>query len=257
MTMILRTICFTLLITSIVIQPTDAARLRRRARCRRPQCSPKQCFPETGLPEMGVVEAATPDLHSTSKLAVRKLFDGKTLGGWKVADQSSFDAHGDVHVRDGRIELPAGSPATGIVFTGEPLRVNYELSLDAMRTDGGDFFCGLTFPVKQECCSLIVGGWGGGLVGLSNVDSMPASENETTSFQQFKDNQWYRIRLRVSSSRIEVWIDEEQLFSLRTEGRTFDIWWEQEPMRPLGIATWYTGAALRDIELRPLSPEEK
>jgi hypothetical protein len=180
----------------------------------------------------------------------RRLFDGKSLTGWSVPQEYPFKDHGQVQVRGGRIELAAGSPATGIVRTDKPPRKNYEVSLDAMRTSGNDFFCGLTFPVADEYCSLILGGWGGQVVGLSNVDSMPANENVTTTFTEFEDNKWYRVRLRVTDQRITAWLDDEKVIDLATAGRKFSIWWEQEPMRPLGIATWSTGAALRNIKLR-------
>ena len=38
--------------------------------------------------------------------------------------------------------------------------MDYELRLEAKRVEGGDFFCGLTFPVGKEYCTLILGGWG-------------------------------------------------------------------------------------------------
>lgn len=184
------------------------------------------------------------------------LFDGKSLAGWRVADKFDFSQHGKVTVREGRIEMQAGGPETGIVRTDKPPRLNYELSLEAMRISGNDFFCGLTFPVKNEHCTLIVGGWGGTLVGLSNVDGIAANENETTTFVNFKNKQWYRIRLRVTASNIDIWIDDRRMIQLETTDRKFNIWWEQEPMRPLGIATWYTGTALRNIKLRRLTVAE-
>ena len=79
-----------------------------------------------------------------------------------------------------------------------------------MRLDGSDFFCTTTFPVGKDYCSLVVGGWGGAVVGLSNVDYADASENATTKTMGFKDNQWYRVRIRVSDAAIEAWIDGQQ-----------------------------------------------
>lgn len=180
------------------------------------------------------------------------MFDSKTLKGWKVAKELSFDSHGEVQVRNGQIELAAGAPATGIVRTDQPPRMNYEFSLEAKRTDGHDFFCGLTFPIRDDYCTLIIGGWGGGTVGLSNVDSFTANENATTTFLEVEDDQWYRIRLRVTELQVVVWIDDEKMIEQETGDHKFDIWWEQEPMRPLGIATWYTAAALRNIRLKPI-----
>ena len=182
----------------------------------------------------------------------QSLFDGRTLKPWRILDRIDFEKHGKIEVRDGAIQVAAGQPASGIAFRGKPPRVNYELSLEARRTAGGDFFCGLTFPYRQDYCTLILGGWGGRTIGLSNVDDEPAIENETASFQEFKQNQWYRVRLRVTEPRIQAWIDDEQVIDLATEGKKFSIWWEQEPARPLGIASWYTAAQWRKLTLTRL-----
>lgn len=183
------------------------------------------------------------------------LFDGRTLKGWRVANKSDFEDHGKVEVKDGALRLGKGAPGTGVVWKGEFPRINYELTLEARRVAGDDFFCGLTFPYRKEYCSLIVGGWGGGVIGLSNIDDISAVENETTEFINFKQNRWYAIRLRVTEQKIEVWIDKEKLVDLKTEGHKFGIWWEQEPMRPLGIASWNTGAELRKLSYRPLGKQ--
>ena len=79
-----------------------------------------------------------------------------------------------------------GDPFTGINWTNDFPKMNYEVALDAMRVMGSDFFCGLTVPVGDTFCSLIVGGWGGSLVGISSLDGMDASENETTKFISFE-----------------------------------------------------------------------
>ena len=91
-----------------------------------------------------------------------------------------FGGEGKVYVKDGAIVMEMGSMMTGITWTGEVLRNNYELELEGMRLDGSDFFCTTTFPVGKDPCSLVVGGWGGGVVGLSSVDYYDASENATT-----------------------------------------------------------------------------
>ena len=176
------------------------------------------------------------------------LFDGKTLSGWKATD---FAGKGEVKVKDGTIVLGMGY-MTGITRTSPVPHMNYEVSLEAMRVDGSDFFCGLTFPVKDDCCSLVVGGWGGSLVGLSSLDDQDASSNETTKFQTFENGRWYRIRLRVEPARIRAWIDDEKLVDVVTTDRKISIRWEMEESKPMGIATWSTAAALRNIRVRKL-----
>ena len=42
---------------------------------------------------------------------------------------------------------------------------------------------------------MIIGGWGGHLVGISSVDYFDASENMTTSDYPFKSQTWYTIRV--------------------------------------------------------------
>lgn len=181
-----------------------------------------------------------------------KLFDGETLGGWRVADQFDFAKHGPVRVEKGEIVLGKGRPATGIVWRGEPPRVDYELSLEAKRVEGDDFFCGLTLPIGTSYVSLILGGWGGGVTGLSNIDGLSAVENETTGATEFVQNRWYKVRVRVTKSRIQAWLDKESIVDVETKDHKFSIWFEQEPMRPLGIATWNTQGALRNIHLERL-----
>ncbi len=184
-----------------------------------------------------------------------RLFDGRTLNGWRIAREFDFTDHGRVHVQDGAIVLERGKPATGIAWTKAYPKMDYEICLQAKRVEGNDFFCGLTFPVGDEFCSLILGGWGGQIVGLSNINGLSAVENETTQAVAFQQDRWYDVRLRVTRKQITVWLNEKPLIELPTEGRRFSIWWEQEPMRPLGIATWYTTGSIRGLTLRPLDEE--
>jgi 3-keto-disaccharide hydrolase len=180
------------------------------------------------------------------------LFDGRTLEGWKVSD---FAGHGEVHVEDGQVLLETGVALTGITCTRDIPRVDYEISLDAMRVDGDDFFCGLTFPVKDDPCSLIVGGWGGATVGLSSINGSDASENETTSHRSFTKGKWYHIRVRVTQKKIEAWIDKDQVVDLDHTERDLSIRIEVDASKPLGVASWCTTAALRNIKLQKLKDE--
>jgi hypothetical protein len=135
---------------------------------------------------------------------------------------------------------------------GQYPKMNYEIALEAMRVDGSDFFCGLTFPVGDDPCSFICGGWGGGVVGLSSIDGSDASENETTKYQEFESKRWYKIRVRVTDGKIEAWIDDTQKVDVDTEGKRIGVRIEVDLSRPLGIATYNTTAAVRDIKIKPV-----
>jgi hypothetical protein len=178
------------------------------------------------------------------------LFDGKTLTSWQP---TKFIGEGPVKVENGRIIMEPGNDLTGITWTGPELpATNYELALQAMRVDGSDFFAGVTFPVGDSFCSLILGGWGGSVIGLSSINGMDASENETSQSMEFESGRWYSVRIRVTPAKIEAWLDEKPIVDLALKGNKVDTRIEVEPSRPLGIAAWRTRSALREIRLRRL-----
>src|SRR5437773_5880590 len=196
---------------------------------------------------------ARPAASGSGTVGWKDFFDGRTLAGWKITD---FAGHGEVTVENGRLLLHSGVMLTGVSYTNELPRIDYEVSLEAMKIDGSDFFCGLTFPVDNAFCSFIAGGWGGGVVGLSSIDGMDASENETTKYMKFDSGRWYPIRLRVTRKRIEVWIDNEKIISQEISGRKISLRpGEIDLSKPFGVATWQTTGALRDIRIRRLAGE--
>lgn len=175
------------------------------------------------------------------------LFNGKNLDGWEITD---FGTQGPVSVSNGQIILGMGDGCTGVTWKNEFPEADYEVTLDAMRVDGNDFFCGMTFPVGKAPCTLIVGGWGGNVVGLSSINGMDASENETMIIRQFEKNRWYRIRLIVTAQSIEAWIDDEKIVDFTIGTNTLSIRPEVELSKPFGITSWRTTAAIKNIRLK-------
>jgi hypothetical protein len=207
----------------------------------------------SSLEKGGKAEASTSPPTPSAAAGAKSMFDGKTLKGWKVTD---FAGHGEVEVQAGQIVLGMGAALTGITWTNELPKIDYEVMLEAKKVDGSDFFCGLTFPVRESFCSFIIGGWGGGVVGLSSIDGQDASQNETTKYLNFEKGRWYRIRLRVASSKIEGWIDQDKVVDLDTTGHSMTMrFGEIELSKPFGLATWVTTSALREIQIRELKPE--
>ena len=175
------------------------------------------------------------------------LFNGKDLNGWEI---TNFGPQGPVYVSGGSIILGMGEGCTGITWKKDFPEINYKVTLEAKRVAGNDFFCGMTFPVGREPCTLIVGGWGGTIVGLSSINSMDASENQTTSFMKFEKDRWYRIGLMVRGDTIRALIDDEVVVNyVKGKYDELSIRPEVELSKPFGIASWYTTAELRNIRL--------
>ena len=214
--------------------------------CLMAACLCGEVVPAAGPP------AAVTDAAANGLPAARSLFDGRTLGDW---EPTPFGGEGDVTVADGVIRIARGSELSGITWRGPLPEEPYEISLEARRVDGHDFFCGLTFPVADSHCSLILGGWGGAVVGLSSIDGNDAANNATTQVIPFDNGRWYEVRVRVSPERIECLLDGKPIVDQPLEDHTVSVRSEVAASIPLGIATFSTAAEVRGISWRPLAAE--
>ncbi len=197
--------------------------------------------------------------QAQEKPAWKPLFDGKTLEGWKAAD---LFKPGETTVANGAIRLSQGKRGTngamtGVVSTRKDLPTkDYEFKYQARRVEGEDFFATVTFPVKDSHCSFVTGGWGGQTIGLSSLDGMDASENDTNGSFPFESSKWYAFRVRVTAGRIQSWIDDKQVVNLDIHDRKVGIRLECFACRPLGLATYRTTGEVRDLAIRTLTPAE-
>ena len=179
------------------------------------------------------------------------LFDGKTLRGWREA---AFKGHAAVSVENGAMVLEAGSPMTGVTWTGPFPKSDYEIRFEGQRARGNDFFASLTFPVGDSFCTWVTGGWGGDIVGLSSIDGWDAADNETRTYFNFAAGRWYRLRLRVTGERIQAWIDDQPVINVEIGGRSVGLRFaEMNLSAPLGFASYLTKGAVRGVEYRRLS----
>ena len=185
------------------------------------------------------------------------LFDGESTAGWSMP---VYGGDGEIDVRDGNLVIGRGEMMTGIRYEKEFPTVNYEIRYEARRTNGYDFFAACTFPVKESFCTFVNGGWGGGLTGLSSLNGFDASENETGTYFEYRDNVWHRFRIRVTEEMIQVWItaqdrernwgEEESVIELEIGENEVGTRYEVERYKPLGFTTWNTEGQLRNIEYR-------
>ena len=185
----------------------------------------------------------------------KSLLPEKGSGKW---EQTDFGGGGDVQIKKGVLTIEFGERLAGMHLPVKDLpKNNYELTLEARRTEGIDFFCGLTFPVNDSHCCLIVGGWAGAVVGLSNIDDEDASSNATRQLIGFEDNQWYKIRIRVLQDQILVWIDDQCVVDQNINGKKIALRGDTLSCRPLGLCTFQTTSETRKLMIRKFKLKAK
>lgn len=175
------------------------------------------------------------------------LFNGISLGHWEVLD---YEGHGEVTVADSCIIIGKGELISGIRWTDDFPISNYEVTLKAKRVNGNDFFCGMTFPVRDSYLTLILGGWRGALSGLSCIDGYDAANNQTGIVYGFGTGWWYDVRLRVTDEKVEAWVSDEKLVDFTIGKSRLSLRSEVESSVPFGITTYKTTGAIRDIRLK-------
>lgn len=183
------------------------------------------------------------------------LFDGKSMANWEAVDMGGS---GEVTVEGGQMVINQGESLSGVVYkkVEELPLTNYEITVQAKRLQGVDFFCGLTFPIGdlKKCATLVCGGWGGSVTGISSIDDLDAANNATGTYQRYEDDKWYTIRLRVTPENLSVWVDEKQVVDQDIKGRKVAL--RQGPIdayAPLSLTTYNTMAAIKSVRFKVIA----
>lgn len=186
------------------------------------------------------------------------LFNGKSLDDWESVD---IGGSGVVELEGGLMIINQGESVSGAIYKKAAAlpTTNYEITLEAKRLQGVDFFVGLTFPVGdlKTCATLVCGGWGGSVTGISSINNLDASENNTSSYQRYKDDQWYVVKLRVTPKNLSAWVDDKQVIDEDIEGKKVGV--RPGPIEnylPLSLTTFNTTAAIRNIKLTPVTEKK-
>jgi hypothetical protein len=192
------------------------------------------------------------------KLAEFALLEGTLQTHWVA---SGIPEEGPVSIASGLLRIDAGLPMSGVRFSGDWQAlglpwIDYALTFEARRVEGQDFFATCTFPVgsADRCVSLVIGGWGGGLVGISSIDHLDASENSTRAEKHFENGQWYRVRIEVREDDLQVWINDAPMVNTSIKGRRLALRsGDIDRCTPLGFATWRTTGEIRSVTVARLS----
>jgi len=149
-----------------------------------------------------------------------------------VAEEKRLCGDGDVEVKDGRIILSAGSRPDGLTCTRTFRKTNYEISLEAMRVNGSDFFCGLTF--RRAVAVQLYRRWLGwrSRRAVEQIDGSDASETKPPSIRN--------SRAAAGTRSASAWTNDNPSLDRQKENgrralkdKTISIRIEVEVSRPL------------------------
>jgi hypothetical protein len=194
-----------------------------------------------------------PEKAAPSVIQEWSLLDDALHSSWQKAgipEEGSMQLTGQV------LTLPAGLPMTGCRFPawqslGLP-ETDYAIEYEAMRAEGEDIFGMCTFPVSSHSshATFVIGGWGGGLTGISSIDFKDASENSTRAEQKFANGVWHHVRIEVRPEDIRAWVNRRPVVNVSIKGRQVGL----RPgyidhCLPFGFATWNTQGRIRGVKV--------
>ncbi len=176
------------------------------------------------------------------------LFDGKSLEGWQHVKLPQANT-GKAYVEDGRIVLDMVRGQGNVVaWQGDFPTTNYEVEFEVTRL-AGEQLCNVVFPIGRSRSSLNLGDMARN-AGLDTVDGLRAWENLTATAFGIQHGRQYACRLRVTDSRIGVWVDKRQLIDVPIAGHRFSVHELFAGIKGFALGTWNTGSAFSNIRLR-------
>lgn len=167
--------------------------------------------------------------------------------------ETEFGGEGCASIEANRIVLEPGVPLAGVTWTGESPEVPFVLEVEFTKRYGNDFPCALTFPVAGSHLSLVLGGWGGTVCGLSSLDGLDASRNESRFVRSFPPGVRTHVRVEVRADVVLAALDGVEVVRVELAGRTLGLRAELLPSRPLGIAAFATAVELHSVRWGPVS----
>ncbi|MEZ6013799.1 MAG: DUF1080 domain-containing protein [Planctomycetota bacterium] len=165
-------------------------------------------------------------------------------------EETAFGGEGLASIDANRIELEPGVPLSGVTWTGALPSAPYELEVEFTKRFGNDFPCAITFPVAGSWLTLVLGGWGGTVCGLSSLDGEDAARNDTRFVRAFAPGARVLARLEVDEAAVRAWLDGELVVDVALAGRAVGVRPEMLPSRPLGLAAFATSTVVHRVAWR-------
>ncbi len=154
------------------------------------------------------------------------------------AGSSRWSVAGDRLVQKGR------EPDIRLTF-GDPACRDYEYALEARKTGGDEGFLILFRVVDEKRFYWAnLGGWHNEWHGLERGDGDHRRGAGRRVKGSIETGKWYRIRVRCEASRVQVWLDDQQVLDF-TDPKAYMT-------GGVGVGTWATQAEFRNVRVTGL-----
>ncbi|MEL6431656.1 MAG: hypothetical protein AAFR54_20970, partial [Planctomycetota bacterium] len=176
------------------------------------------------------------------------LFDGVDLTNWRTG---VFGDPPEYEFAEGGVVLPQVASLSGMTYTGEAPRTPYELRVDATKRYGADFFLGVTFPVRDAHLTLVLGGWGGAVTGLSCIDGLDAADNDTRAWRDYPNGKRQCVVVHVDDTRVRATVNGDTVVDRRlAPDATLSLRPEVLASRPLGVSAYASSTVVHRVTVR-------
>jgi hypothetical protein len=199
---------------------------------------------------LGCVSPPAPEPPETVAPSPRDVVRAEIPHGFM---ETAFGGEGLASIEPNRILLEPGVPLSGVTWTGAPPEAPYTLEVEFTKRYGNDFPCALTFPIAGSHLTLVLGGWGGTVCGLSSLDGLDASRNETRFVRAFPPGVRTEVRVDVQGARVRAVLDGVEVVRIDLAGRSLGVREELSLSRPLGIAAFATAVEVHSVRWGPLA----
>jgi len=148
-------------------------------------------------------------------------------------------------IEDGQI-VQAGMGTDQRLIFGDPTWTDYEYTLEARKTGGGEGFLILfRIAAANEFYWYNIGGWGNVRHQLEKASGSARGTVGPQVTDRIETGKWYRIRVRCEGNHLQIWLDDKQVLDY-TDERSPHL------SGRVGVGTWATTAKFRNIKVAAL-----
>lgn len=185
----------------------------------------------------------------------RTLFDGEHLGRWEPIDtvDTAGGSPGEVTVEGRQILLKPGEPLSGVSWSGPMPAQDFEVTLEA-KVDDAELLS-IAFPIGTDRAAVQLDA-NNRRAGLFSIDGTGLRDDPMAAPFDGAVAGWHQLRIRVTQDHVQAWLNAQPITDQARSGSTFGAPDGYLPLHDLSIFASRGAAALRNIRIRRIDPDD-